>query len=273
VQHLHRSYQVLLWAIVLSGLTLLAWQDAPALSITVAVSPEVASSGETLTLTFSVANSGDRDLDNVVVRVPLPEGTAFERAPAPSETWTSGEPAADGAIVYRAQGPLSPGERADLILLLRVQATSGTAIVLTGYTATAQQLASPVEGAPVTVWVDVTPTPAAETTATSTPQATTTPQSSPSPTVTAQPSPTVSPSPTARPSPTASPTPSPTPTITVVAGELPPTPAPTPNLSSEQERIGTVTVLAFLGLVLGVVVAAAIWVVRSWRGGGPDEEE
>lgn len=270
MHHLCRPYQVLLWAFVLSGLALVAWQDAPALSITAAVSPEVASSGETLTFTFTVANSGDRDLDDVVVRVPLPEGTAIESASAPSETWTSGQSAVDNAVVYRAQGPFAPGERAELVLVVRVQAASGTAITLTGYTAAAQQLASPAAGAPVMVWVDVTPTPATEITGTVIPGSTTTPQPSPPPSATPQPSPTASP--TTQPSPTASPTPSPTPTITVVAGELP-TPAPTPNLSSEQERVGTVTVLVFVGLVLGVVVAAAVWVVRSWRGNGLNDEE
>jgi len=277
VHHLYRPYQVLLWAIAVFGLTLVAWQDAPALSIVVAVSPEIASSGETLRLAFTVSNSGDRDLSDVVVRVPLPEGTAIERASVPSEAWTYVEPATDGAIEYSAQGPFSPGEHAELVLVLRVQAASGAAIVLTGYTASAQQLASPVEGTPVTVWVDVTPTPVAEITGTPAveitgtpiPESTTTTQPSPPPTVAPQPSPTASP--TAQPSPTASPTPSPTPTITVVAGELP-TPAPTPNLSSEQVRIGTVTVLSFVGLVLGLVVAAAIWVVRSWRGNGLDDE-
>jgi uncharacterized repeat protein (TIGR01451 family) len=267
VHHLYRPYQVLLWAIALFGLAQVAWQDVSALSIAVVVSPEIASSGETLRLAFTVSNSGDRDLSEVVVRVPLPEGTAFERASVPSEAWTYVEPATDGAIVYRAQGPFSPGERAELVVVLRVQAASGAAIVLTGYTASAEQLASPVEGTPVTVWVDVTPTPVAEITRTPAVEITGTPI--PESTATPQPSPTASP--TAQPSPTASPTPSPTPTITVVAGELP-TPAPTPNLSSEQVRIGTVTVLSFVGLVLGLVVAAAIWVVRSWRGNGPDDE-
>jgi uncharacterized repeat protein (TIGR01451 family) len=275
VHHLHRSYRVLLWAIVMSALLLVAWQDASPLSITVACSPEVTSSGELLTCTFTVSNDGDRDLDDVVARVPLPEGTAFERASAPSEGWTISEPSADREVVYRAQAPLSPIEPGKLVLVMRVEAASGTAILLTGYTASAAQLASPIEGAPITVWVAVTPTPAAEATATPSPEPTATPQPTPSPTATAQPSPTASPSPTVRPSPTASPTTTPTPTITVVAGELPtlPPPTPTPNLSSEQVRIGTVTVSIFAGLVLAVAIASIVWVVRSSQSREPDEEE
>jgi uncharacterized repeat protein (TIGR01451 family) len=241
----------------------------------VACSPEVPSPGETLTCTFTVSNNGDRDLDDVEVRVPLPEGTAFERASAPSESWTVSKPSADREVVYRAQAPLSPNEPSELVLVMRVEAASGTAILLTGYTAAAAQLASPAEGAPTTVWIAVTPTPAAEATATPSPEPTATPQPTPSPTATAQPSPTASPSPTVQPSPTASPTTTPTPTITVVAGELPtlPPPTPTPNLSSEQVRIGTVTVSIFATLVLAVAIASVVWVVRSSKSHEPDEEE
>lgn len=273
MHHLPRRYRVLLWTIVLSALLSVAWQDASPLSITVACSPEVTSSGELLTCTFTVLNNGDRDLDDVVARVPLPEGTAFERASAPSEGWTISEPSADRVAVYRAQAPLSPNAPGELVLVMRVEAASGTAILLTGYTAAAAQLASPVEGAPITVWVAVTPTPAAEATAIPSPEPTATPQPTPSPTATAQPSPTASPSPTVQPSPTASPTTTPTPTITVVVGEFPPTPTSTPNLSSEQVRIGTVTVSIFAGLVLAVVIASTVWVVRSLKSREPDEEE
>ena len=271
MHHLPRSYRVFLWTIVLSTLLSVAWQDTSPLSITAACSPEAPSSGELVTCTFTISNTGDSDLEDIVVRVPLPEGTIFERAAAPFELWTVEDPSAELEAVYRAQAPLAPAGSEELILVVRVEAASGTAILLTGYTATAEGLASPVEGAPTTVWVSVTLTPAAEATATPSPAPTATPQPTPSPTATAQPSPTPSPSPTVQPSATTTPTP----TITVVAGELstlvPPT--ATPNLSSEQVRVGTVTVSIFAGLVLMVVIASVVWVVRSSGNREPDKEE
>ncbi len=279
MHHLPRLYQVLLWTIILSALLSVAWQDASPLSITAACSPESPSSGEVLTCTFTVSNSGAGALGDVVVRVPLPEGTAFERAAAPSENWTVEEPGAGREAVYRAQVPLAPEASEDLVLAVRVEAASGTAILLAGYTAAAEGLASPVEGAPVTIWVGVTPTPSAEATATSSPEPTATPQTSPSPTATAPPSPTdtAQPSPTPSPSPTLEPSPTttPTPTITVVAGEIPTMapPTATPNLSSEQVRIGTVTVSIFAVLVLVVVIASVVWVVRSSGKHETDAEE
>jgi uncharacterized repeat protein (TIGR01451 family) len=260
-----------LWAIVLSALWSVAWQDASPLSITASCAPESPTSGEVLTCTFTVSNSGTAGLEEVVVRVPVPEGTAFEQAAAPSGNWAIEEPDAAGEAVYRAQVTLVPQGSEELVLAVRVEAATGTAIRLAGYTAVAEGLGTPVEGAPVGVWVGVTPTPSATATATSTPAPTATPQPSPSPTGTAPPSPTPSPSPTAQPSPTTTPTP----TITVVAGEIPtmPPPTATPNLSSEQVRIGTVTVSIFAGLVTMVVIASVVWIVRSSGKREPDAEE
>lgn len=269
MHHFPRSYRVLLWAIVLSGLLSVAWQDTPPLSITASCSPEAPASGEILTCTFTVSNSSDGDLEAVVVRVPVPEGTAYQQAGAPPGNWTVEEPGAEGAVVYRAQVALGPEAAEELVLALQIEAASGTAIVLTGYSAEGEGLASPVEGTPVTVWTGGTPTPDVETAPTPSPEPTATAQPSPSPT--AQPSPTPSPSPTLEPSPTTSPTP----TITVVAGEIPtmPPPTATPNLTSEQVRVGTITVSIFTGLVLTVVIASVVWVVRASGNRTPDAEE
>jgi uncharacterized repeat protein (TIGR01451 family) len=271
VHHFPRSYRVLLWAIVLSALLSVAWQDAPPLSITASCSPEAPASGEILTCTFTVSNSSDGDLEAVVVRVPVPEGTAYQQAGAPSGNWTAEEPGAEGVVVYRAQVALGPEAAEELVLALQIEAASGTAIVLAGYSAEAEGLASPVEGTPVTVWAGGTPTPDVETAPTPSPEPTATVQPSPSPT--AQPSPTPSPSPTLEPSP--SPTPTPTPTITVVVGEIPtmPPPTATPNLTSEQVRVGTITVSIFTGLVVAVVIASVVWVFRASGNRTPDAEE
>lgn len=74
--------------------------------------------------------------------------------------------------------------------------------------------------------------------------------------------PTVAP-PTDTVSPTEEPSVTPSPTITVVIVELPPT--PTPKLSSEQEQLGTITVLIFVGFTVAIVIFAVVWMVRRMR--------
>jgi hypothetical protein len=56
----------------------------------------------------------------------------------------------------------------------------------------------------------------------------------------------------------------PTATITVVVAELVPT--STPNLTSEQEQIGTITVLVFVGIVVAVIGFAIRWMIRAAKG-------
>jgi hypothetical protein len=51
----------------------------------------------------------------------------------------------------------------------------------------------------------------------------------------------------------------------VVIAELPPT--PTPNLTSEQEQIGTITVLIFVGIVVIFIGLAVRWMIRAARHG------
>jgi uncharacterized repeat protein (TIGR01451 family) len=256
----------MLSTLILSVLLSIAWQDPAPLELTAACSPQALAPGALLTCTFTVSNRGSTPLGDVVVRVPLPEGTAFEDATGPAEAWTIEAPGPEGVTTYRAQSPLGAEASAELNLVLQVEAGPGTAISLVGYTGSAAGLDDAVEGEPVTIQVGATPTPAADTA---------TPQASPSPTATAQPSPTPSPTPSVTPFPSPSPTMTPTPTVTVVMGEIP-TEAPptaTPNLSSEQVRIGTITVSIFAGLVMVVVIAAVVWVVRAPRDGGRDAEE
>jgi hypothetical protein len=97
--------------------------------------------------------------------------------------------------------------------------------------------------------VETTPTAAATATSTQTPQATETPV------------PTETPRPTETAAPTSTPSPTPTATITVVLAELVPT--STPNLTSEQEQIGTITVLIFLGIVVMIIAFAIRWMIRA----------
>jgi len=55
----------------------------------------------------------------------------------------------------------------------------------------------------------------------------------------------------------------------VVVAELVPT--STPNLTSEQEQIGTITVLIFVGIVAMIITFAIRWVIRTAkRGQGED---
>jgi len=99
-----------------------------------------------------------------------------------------------------------------------------------------------------------TPTPVP--TATRTAKATTTPIFSPTTTLTVTLTPTV-----ATPTPTSSPTAEPSPTNTVAIAELPPT--PTPNLTSAQEQLGTLTILIFVAMTLGIVVWSVVWLIRG----------
>ena len=104
-----------------------------------------------------------------------------------------------------------------------------------------------------------TPAETATAATTSTATATTTVTETPQATETARPTETTAPTETAAPTSTASPTP--TATITVVLAELVPT--ATPNLTSEQEQIGTITVLVFLGIVVVIIGFAIRWMIRA----------
>jgi len=81
------------------------------------------------------------------------------------------------------------------------------------------------------------------------------------PLATETPVPTATPIPTETAAPTSTPAPTPTATITVVLAELVPT--STPNLTSEQEQIGTITVLIFVGIVVIIIVFAVRWMIRT----------
>jgi uncharacterized repeat protein (TIGR01451 family) len=224
---------------------IVAWQNPPPLSLTASVEPAVASSGETVTLTFTIANTGDQPLDDVEVAVTIPRGTAFERAAADNQQWDIELSA--NVVRYRATGPFPADESAALVLDVTVRQEPGQSIVLDEYEAMAKGFDEAVAGAPLTIGVDapgtVTVTPTVTATGTQTP--------APSPSATA----------TRTPVATATPEPTPTPTITVVVAELPPT--PTPNLSTEQEVVGTVTVLIFVGLVVVLIIFAIVWMVRN----------
>jgi uncharacterized repeat protein (TIGR01451 family) len=241
---------------VLSVGFIAAWQNPPPLSLTASAEPAVASGGETVTLTFSIANTGAESLEEVKVTVTVPEGTGFERAAADDQQWDID--LLPGAVRYRATGPLPADESAEIVLLVIVREEPGQSIVLDRYEASAKGFEQVVVGAPLTIQIDVTASP----TVTETPVATQTPTGTTTiapPTGTATQTPTPEPSPSA----TATPEPTPTPTITVVAAELPPT--PTPNLSTEQEVVGTVTVLIFVSLVVGVIAFAVVWMVRNGK--------
>jgi uncharacterized repeat protein (TIGR01451 family) len=237
VRDLSKIKWISMWATVLSLFFIGGWQSTPPLSIAVAVDPQVASAGETLAFAFTVSNVGNAPLADVVVRVRVPEGTERVRAGADADEWTVERPSVGtgDAIAYRAKGPLAPGSRAHLVLVVLVRKGSGQSIVLDDYEATAKGLAAPVVGAATTVWVDVTPTP--------TPKPTSTPTTAPSPTA------------------------MPSPTITIVPGVLLPTvtPTPTPNLSSEQVRVGTVTVSVFVTIVVASIALSVAWMVRNGK--------
>jgi hypothetical protein len=43
-------------------------------------------------------------------------------------------------------------------------------------------------------------------------------------------------------------------------------PTSTPNLTSEQEQIGTITVLVFVGIIVAVIGFAVRWMIRATKG-------
>jgi len=229
------------WIAILSLLTIAAWQGPEPLTLTVEIEPPGASTGETLSFRFVVSNTGDSPLEGVVVRVVVPEGLDVVGTGVP-DGWSVTPPSAQAIeeVVYRSEGDMAPGARAELVLKSVIWKEPGQTIRLDDYTATADGLSAPVQGASVTLWVARAPTP--------TPSPT-----SPPPTQTAEPSPT----------PTATPTPTLTPTRR--ADIILPTLTPTPNLSSEQERIGTVTVSIFVGIVVILIALSVVWIVRVAR--------
>jgi uncharacterized repeat protein (TIGR01451 family) len=234
------------WIAILALLTIAAWQGPEPLALTVEIEPRGASTGETLSFRFVIANTGDSSLEGVVVRVVVPEGLDVVGTSVP-DGWSATPPSAQviEEVVYRSEDEMAPGARAELMLKSVILQEPGQTIQLDEYSATADGLPSPVRGAPVTLWVARAPTP--------TPSPT-----PPPPTQTAVPSPT----------PTATPTPTPTQRADVVF----PTLTPTPNLSSEQERIGTVTVSIFVGIVVILIALSVTWVLRTARR-GPTEND
>jgi uncharacterized repeat protein (TIGR01451 family) len=224
---------------ILALLTVAACQGPEPLALAVEIEPRGASTGETLTFRFVVSNTGDSPLEGVVVQVSVPEGLDVVEITAPNG-WLATPPTAQAItkVEYRREGELAPGARAELVLTSVILKEPGQTVRLDDYSATADGLASPVQGAPVTLWVARAPTP--------------TPSPTPLP-----PTQTVVPSPT----PTATPTATPTRRADVVF----PTLTPTPNLSSEQERIGTVTVSIFVGIVIILIALSVAWMLRTAR--------
>jgi uncharacterized repeat protein (TIGR01451 family) len=222
--------------IVLSIGFLAAWQNPPPLSLTARVEPGVAAGGETITFYFTVTNTGQAALDDLEVSVTVPQGTTFDRAVADNQQWDMDM--AGRTVRYQATGSFPAQASAELVLEVVVREDAGQTIVLDAYEATARSFGV-VAGASLTVPIEEAAAPAATQTATVT----------------------VTPTATATPLPTQTPEPTLTPTITVVVAELPPT--PTPNLSSEQEVVGTVTVLIFVSLVVAVIIAVVVWIVKN----------
>lgn len=251
-------------------LWIVAWQSAPPLSLVVQIDPPVAVQNGTLGLTFVVRNGGDELLEGVLVEIGIPEQTVLASTEASSDHWKVSAPARGqgGTVRYQSKNPIPPGQEVQVSLQVTVLQEPGGTVVLDKYTATAQGLETPVSGPPVTVRVQVTPTPEPPTpppspTMTTVPPSTTPPAAATDTATPTQPAATPSavPTRTAAPSPTTAPTATPSPTITVVVAELPPT--PTPNLTSEEERLGTATVLVFVGLLVAVIASSVTWLVRS----------
>jgi uncharacterized repeat protein (TIGR01451 family) len=252
----------------LSLLLLGAWQPPSDVTLTAEFAPSVALRGETLILTLVATNAGDAPLEDAVLRAQLPAHTTLERAETVGEAWTETGPV-EGTAAYRGVVTLGPGQSASLTLIVRVDQAAGETLTLDDYALDAAGLEAPVVGEPISISVEaedvsLTATPTIEPTATATLTATASPTAAPTSSPTA--SPTVPP--TAQPTQTATPTLAPTPTITLAPVEMPPTamPTPTPRLSSEKVRVGTVTVLIFVGLSLALLVAIIVWVVRTRRG-------
>jgi len=243
---------------VLAMLLLVAWQRAAPLTLVAEADPAAATSNQTLDLIFTVTNTSDVSLEDVEVRVVLPESTVLVGLVIRPARWTvrtvTGE--AQSTVTYRAEEPLAPGKDARLAFRVMVLQEAGESLVVDDYTATAKGLGERIAGESLSVPVGARATPRT---------ATPSPTGTPVPSATAVP--TGTPQPTDTPTPRATTTPSvvPSPTYTVVLVELPPT--PTPNLSTEQERLGTVTVLIFSGIVVALAVWALIWLIRGKRTG------
>ncbi len=209
------------------------------LSLTVTFEPPVPAQGDRLSFRFDIQNLGEIGIGLLQLGVLIPQGTTFYAAQSDNENWVIERLTVENRELVRYTAP-GLGGRSAVRLTLTVVVESGPSITLDTYTLTAEGLASPIVGEPITVPIAtslVVPV------STSTLPAAETPQ----------------PTPTKRPSPT----PSPSPTVTVVLAELPPT--PTPKLSNEQEQLGALTVSIFVLLTLIIALSAAVSVFRMSR--------
>jgi hypothetical protein len=264
-------------AAALSLLLVVAWQGTIPLSLSVEVHRSITIQDKALNLTFVVVNLSGHSLEDIQVHVVIPEQTVLMDASADSDRWAVRTPprGEGGTVYYRALTAIASRESARLDLAITVLDDADSAIALNDYAVTAKGVERPVVGEPMAIRIDTAPTPVTPTpsppptaTAIATPIATATATSSRAPTGTVTPTATPSLTPsstspvaaTVTPSPTTAPSATPSPTITVVIAELPPT--PTPNLTTEQERVGSFTVLVFVGFVLVIVVLSVIWLVR-----------
>jgi uncharacterized repeat protein (TIGR01451 family) len=127
-------------------------QAAIDLALEQRVDANSASSGDRLTFSLILTNTGTQALTGLLVNDVTPAGTTFFGASAP-RGWLMTTPPQNGSgeVAWHSTEPLQPNSRVELQLIVTVQ--SDRSIVSAGFSATADQLSQPLTSPSITIAV------------------------------------------------------------------------------------------------------------------------
>jgi uncharacterized repeat protein (TIGR01451 family) len=225
---------LILWLIFLTAPAL---AQQPTFEISIHPLADYAQTGQIFTYTVIITNTGVESLPNIVVKLPIPAGSAFLDTKYTNSNWLTGSnaPGSSNDVVWFSQQPVPPQQTDTFQLIVNVTAPGGQTLMVDDYQiialdspdgtalATGPALHTPVFAAP--------PTPAP-----------------------------TSPAPTAIPPATASPT-----TANADPALVDKSPSPAEEISAKQPTVRLYTLLALALTVLIIMLALVAIIFRLMR--------